>query len=631
MRGARCAGGGTAGRRRRSRLRRAHGRACRRALRSHRRRGQQRGRVEAQAALPPDRRRGGLRAAREFPRTGVPHARRAASDAAAGRGLDRQRVVRRRQAAAAARDRLCGVEVRAHRLHGRAVARPGRVRDPRRRDPRRSDRYRDLAQDRRADGVPRTQAATERGVGGHLPSRRAPPARGLGAIDAASRLVDAPAGARTVPVGRRALGSGSFVCHRRGARANAGRRVTGRIAIVGAGPAGLVAALAARRLGLDAIVYEQAPALGRVGGGIALQSNGQRVLAALDLLSDFETRLATVRTFRIEGPDGRPYAHIDYGALRAPFARFAVVLRADLQLHLLHAAERAGVRIELGRRCSGVVRDRRTTALQFVDGSTAEASVLLGADGTRSTVRAAGGFVGTPRSVGMAALRGVVELPAKSDVAREIWLDDGRFFGIAPLPSGRTYFYCSAPLGSWSETVERIGPWTESWREAHREAAGILANVGDWSRVTYDELHEVHAPRWSGERCFLLGDAAHAMMPNLGQGANSAMVDALVVVRLLAATGDAAGALDDVGRRYEAIRRSFVRRIQVASHVAGRLATWRSPVARTVRRGMLALGALGERFAQSGLRLGAGVNPAEEPYLRPVTGAAATCGPPGVR
>src|SRR5262249_31955472 len=123
---------------------------------------------------------------------------------------------------------------------------------------------------------------------------------------------------------------------------------------------------------------------------------------------------------------------------------------------------------------------------------------------------------------------------------------------------------------------------------------------------------------WTNEGCFLLGDAAHAMTPNLGQGANSAMVDALVLVRLLAAADDGAGGLEDVGRRYEAVRRSFVRRIQWASHVLGSIATWRSPAARAVRRGILAISQVGERFGHSGLRLGAGLNPAEDPYLRPL-------------
>jgi 2-polyprenyl-6-methoxyphenol hydroxylase-like FAD-dependent oxidoreductase len=108
--------------------------------------------------------------------------------------------------------------------------------------------------------------------------------------------------------------------------------------------------------------------------------------------------------------------------------------------------------------------------------------------------------------------------------------------------------------------------------------------------------------------------------PNLGQGRTPRLVDALVLVRLLRATLEAGGSLDDVGRRYEASRRPFVRRIQAASHLLCRVASWRSPGARLVRRGILALGAVTERFTQTGLRLGAGVNAFEEPYLGPLGG-----------
>src|SRR5262249_38766091 len=84
------------------------------------------------------------------------------------------------------------------------------------------------------------------------------------------------------------------------------------------------------------------------------------------------------------GPGGRRYSRTDYGALRVPFPRFAVVLRADLQQHLVHAAERAGVRVELERRCTAVVGDRAATGLQFADGRTAECGVVLAGGGRRA-------------------------------------------------------------------------------------------------------------------------------------------------------------------------------------------------------------------------------------------------------
>ena len=347
--------------------------------------------------------------------------------------------------------------------------------------------------------------------------------------------------------------------------------MTARIAIVGAGPAGLTAAIAARRLGLEAVVYEQAPEVGRVGGGIAIQNNGQRVLDALGLLRGFEPHMEPAGTILVEGPGRRRYARLEYGALPVPFPRFAVVLRADLQLHLVDAARREGVRLELGRRCTDIARHGATIGVRFAGGDETECTLVLAADGAGSAVRTSAGLASAPRPTGQAALRGVVDRPAAPGVAREIWTDDGRLFGIAPLPAGRTYFYCSAPLGGWHDVLADVRPWLDGWREALPEAATLLDAVPDWHQVTYDELREVRAPRWTDRGCVLLGDAAHAMTPNLGQGANSAMVDALVLVRLLRETLDAGGTAEDAGRRYETLRRPFVRRIQSSARLMMRL------------------------------------------------------------
>src|SRR4029077_5924988 len=116
-----------------------------------------------------------------------------------------------------------------------------------------------------------------------------------------------------------------------------------------------------------------------------------------------------------------------------------------------------------------------------------------------------------------------------------------------------------------------VRPWIDGWRAVSPEAAEILGAVPDWSQVSYDELQEVTVRRWWSGGCFLLGDAAHAMAPNLGQGANSAMVDALVLVRLLHETLGGGGSPRAVGRRYEAVRRPFVRRVQSASRVMSRV------------------------------------------------------------
>jgi 2-polyprenyl-6-methoxyphenol hydroxylase-like FAD-dependent oxidoreductase len=239
--------------------------------------------------------------------------------------------------------------------------------------------------------------------------------------------------------------------------------------------------------------------------------------------------------------------------------------------------------------------------------------VVLGADGARSAVREASGLAARVTMVGLGSLRGVAERSTRGEVVREIWAAGGRRFGIAPLPHGRTYFYCSAPLGPWRDEVA-CDPraWIDGWRSEIPEAAAILEAVADWSRVVYDELGEVVVRRWWRGPVVLLGDAAHAMTPDLGQGANSAMVDALVLVRLLAEAG---ARVEDAARAYERVRRRFVRRVQMAARQVCWLSSWSSAPGRALRRALLALNDASERVWPVGRRLAAGYNHAEERYF----------------
>src|SRR5215213_4101158 len=110
-----------------------------------------------------------------------------------------------------------------------------------------------------------------------------------------------------------------------------------RIAIIGAGPAGLTAALAARKSGLEVALFEQAPDFQRIGGGILIHSNGLRVLDALGLLSAFERRVRFAQTLYIVDSAGRRLSSFDYRKLDVPQNRCGVVLRYELQEHLLDA------------------------------------------------------------------------------------------------------------------------------------------------------------------------------------------------------------------------------------------------------------------------------------------------------
>ncbi len=390
------------------------------------------------------------------------------------------------------------------------------------------------------------------------------------------------------------------------------------LAIIGAGPAGLTAAIAAAQRGLRATVFERADVIARVGGGIVVHSNGLRVLDRLGLLDSFKPMMMPCSTLTLQLGDGHMLV-TDYSALPIPHNYLAVVLRHQLHTFLLAAAEKIAT-IHLGRHCTAVEELPDHVRLSFDSGEPLECGIALGADGAHSIVRKSLPITATTRTAGDAYLRGVSE--CESDVAevREIWGVDGRRFGIAPLTQGRTYFYCSAPRGRWHEVRrESLVAWIKSWRPFGRRVSDVLHHVKDWAQVNYDEPEQVQVARWYCERTFLIGDAAHAMTPNYGQGANAAMVDAVVLAALLARSMEQQGFLTDVGAQYEFIRREFVERTQSAAWRLGQVAQWTSPAMRLLRDSAFSALSRFQSLRRRDLLLFAGYNPAENPFLERAT------------
>jgi 2-polyprenyl-6-methoxyphenol hydroxylase-like FAD-dependent oxidoreductase len=393
----------------------------------------------------------------------------------------------------------------------------------------------------------------------------------------------------------------------------------GRIAVIGAGPAGLTAALAGRLLGLDVRVYEQAPDFKRVGGGIMVHSNGMRVLESLGVLDSFAPYMRLTRHGHLLTHAGRRLAGSDFGELDVPHNRIAVVLRYQLQEHLLGAVERTGLATHFGRRLASVSTTADGAVLQFADGTEDEADVVVAADGIHSAVRESLGLPAKTVAIGEAYLRVVSAVRTPESDVREIWAPDGRRLGICPLPGDETYFFCTAPFGGWQSVLAGgLDRWIDSWSDFGPEVLHLLRNVPDWSRANYSELQEVRMKRWHRPPVFVTGDAAHAMTPNLGQGANSAMVDALVLMRMLAERPGGEWNLSDVADRHEALRRKFVTKVQNTALQLGKMAR---PMWGPFRRMRDAAFGLTGRFGfmrRSMMRTMAGYNPAEENYLAPL-------------
>ncbi|HET9449946.1 MAG TPA: NAD(P)/FAD-dependent oxidoreductase, partial [Aggregicoccus sp.] len=215
--------------------------------------------------------------------------------------------------------------------------------------------------------------------------------------------------------------------------------------------------------------------------------------------------------------------------------------------------------------------------------------LVVGADGVHSTLREAGRFGARVRRTGTWYVRG---LTPEAGAAREeeAWTAAG-LFGSFPVRDG-AYFYCSAAHPALRAALERrdLEAFRAAWARAYPPSAALLRALPSFDALLLNEVIRVDCRRFADGRRVLVGDAAHAMAPNLGQGANSALVDAAVLLDELQQAPD----LDEALRRYDARRRPAVRWVQDAAEQGARLAEATGPLLRWGRdRLLMPLAALG--------------------------------------
>jgi 2-polyprenyl-6-methoxyphenol hydroxylase-like FAD-dependent oxidoreductase len=309
------------------------------------------------------------------------------------------------------------------------------------------------------------------------------------------------------------------------------------IAIVGAGIGGLACALALRRLGYEAQLYEQAPELGEVGAGMGLWCGAVRALEEIGVAKSFwDERRCPFERSEIGTPDGRVLTGFDLTSMTDAAPSF-VVHRA--RLHAALVAELDAGRITLDARCDGVEQDPDGVTLRFAGAGEARATAVIGADGLRSAVRAALFGAREPRYSGETCYRGVAPWRARElGLVREVQ-GVGQRCAVHPLDAERVYWWATrrAPEGESESAAERkatLARCFAGWEFGFPEA--LAATPAD--AILRNDLYDRPAQRtWSAGRVTLLGDAAHPTTPNLGLGGCMAIEDGLVLARAWAETG----------------------------------------------------------------------------------------------
>lgn len=314
-----------------------------------------------------------------------------------------------------------------------------------------------------------------------------------------------------------------------------------RVAVVGCGTAGAAAALFLARAGHEVHVFERVADPGPVGAGITLQPTGQAVLARLGLLAEVLAHGARVDRLHARTRSGRSVVDLRYSDVDP--AMFGLgIHRGVLFRTLFEAVHREpGVRLELGVEITGsTLRD----GARWLTPERGPFDLVVVADGSISELHASAGIPYRNDPYAWGALWFVGADPEDHAGSTIDQLVDGprRLCGILPTglpPSGDSR--CASLF--WSLRADRVDDWRAAglaaWKAEvlalHPRTGPLLDQVFDLDQVVFTRYRDVSMPRWHGERIVFLGDAAHATSPQLGQGANLALWDAMVLADVLAA------------------------------------------------------------------------------------------------
>jgi salicylate hydroxylase len=338
-----------------------------------------------------------------------------------------------------------------------------------------------------------------------------------------------------------------------------------QVAIVGAGIGGLAAANALSHRGVDVKVYEQARQLGEVGAGVALGANSLRLLERLGLQGPLQDYGPRWTQWRFNDSDGRVLTD------QAMDDRVLGMYRPDL-IAMLTDNLPAGT-VSTGRKTVGFHQDGERAVVEFADGGHVEADLVVAADGIHSVLQSHVVEPAAPVFSGSIAYRGTIaaeRVPDYPGTTSTMWLGEGKHFLVFTLRGGELINYVGF--------VPSDAEMRESW-SAPGDPAVLAEEFADWDPVVRTIISHVDTtfrwglydreplPRWSNGRLTLLGDAAHSMLPHMGQGANQSIEDAAALAMLLE-DADPSG-IPQALERYESLRRGRAGQVQRNSRDGG--------------------------------------------------------------
>jgi 2-polyprenyl-6-methoxyphenol hydroxylase-like FAD-dependent oxidoreductase len=340
-----------------------------------------------------------------------------------------------------------------------------------------------------------------------------------------------------------------------------------KILVVGGGVAGLTAATALHRHGFRTELVERQQTWHALGAGFLVHANGMRMLLALGLAASVKNAGTIVCRWQFCDEQGDLLSETDLEALWGDVGCCVGIERPKLQRALLPGV--ANLRCRLGTSVTSLVQDDHVS-VGFSDGSTGDYDLVVGADGIKSTVRALTLTAAAPSDLGAMNWRSIAPIRPAGLTGLQMHLGDGCTFGLVPMGAGRTYGFAYVIQPRFHDPVEgRLERLRKRFATFCGRVQEYLASLECDDQIICSAMEWMELEKWHTGRVVLVGDAAHASSPMIGQGGCMAMEDACVLADELRAAATADDALASYARR----RKSRVEWVQRQSMEVGEMLT----------------------------------------------------------
>lgn len=344
--------------------------------------------------------------------------------------------------------------------------------------------------------------------------------------------------------------------------------------VVGAGFAGLMAACALAQRGWSVRVHERGDRLRTTGAGIYIYENGLRVLEAVGAYDAAVKGAPFAHTREVrDGNDRLISTH------RWAGSRVFSVVRQNVINALAAVATRAGVEIVTNSTATGATADGELT---LADGGTRKADLIVAADGSNSRLRDSLGLLSSRKYLVDGCTRLLMDKTATEQASNEgaktveYWSGTRR---LLHTPCSETDIYIALTMLDNDEAAKALPVRKDEWARAFPHLETLIGRIGDQGR--YDRFEMIKLKRWSAGRVAIVGDAAHALPPNIGQGGGCAMMNALSLAVFLERDRDVGAAL----AAWERQERPLTEHTQRISYVLGLPTTW-PPMLRAAALGL---------------------------------------------